>query len=189
MKCILNLVKLFSIHIYIFLHQYVLLAQRTTFYTYRYNGEFEEFNISIFFIQNNYNLIFLYPAITKSMKFHIYDKNNHRFAKKKISRCFQLSGACLREGGGSATGRGRSVPASSAPLSIISGQQEQRSNLVTPFILTIDPFAMPTKYPRKEKEKKSIPRFNRELQRDLVENFRPTLFHKLFPTDNTTLDL
>lgn len=90
------------------------------------------------------------------MKFHIYDIKitivSQKKKKKKISRCFQLSGACLREGGGSATGRGRSVPASSAPLSIISGQQEQRSNLVTPFILTIDPFAMPTKYPRKEKK-------------------------------------
>lgn len=92
----------------------------------------------------------------------------------------------LFEGGGEATGRGRSVPASSAPLSIISGQQEQHSNLVTPFILPIDPFVIPIKY--LQKRKKKIDPFNRE-PRDLLENFCPTLFHKLFPTDNTTLDL
>lgn len=54
--------------------------------------------------------------------------------------------------GGSATGRGRSVPASSAPLSIISGQQEQHSNHVTPFIQSIL-----SRYLRKEKGNRSIP--------------------------------
>lgn len=45
---------------------------------------------------------------------------------------------------------------------------------------------IPIKY--LQKKKKKIDPFNRE-PRDLLENFCPTLFHKLFPTDNTTLDL
>lgn len=45
---------------------------------------------------------------------------------------------------------------------------------------------IPIKY--LQKRKKKIDPFNRE-PRDLLENFCPTLFHKLFPTDNTTLDL